>query len=86
MQDLSQVSSAVEPQRKVMVVGGAQIYEAALQSCAKLLLTRILSNVEGDTTFPMIDWDNWKQESKELIPAGPKDEFETSFEVWSRIG
>jgi dihydrofolate reductase len=42
------VSALVEPGRKVMVVGGAQIYQATLPFCSEIWLTRVLADVAGD--------------------------------------
>jgi dihydrofolate reductase len=38
--------------RQLYIIGGAQLYTALLPRCTELLLTRINSEVEGDTFFP----------------------------------
>jgi dihydrofolate reductase len=38
--------------RQLYIIGGAQLYAALLPRCTELLLTRINSEVEGDTFFP----------------------------------
>lgn len=78
------VENVLDDGRKVMVVGGAQIYEAALPHCDQLWLTRVLAEVEGDVQFPEVEWENWTLESSEDTPAGPKDEFATEFQCWGR--
>lgn len=82
--DLSQVESRVEAGRQIMVVGGAQVYRAALDRCATLWLTRVLADVAGDTFLPTIDWPAWKLESSVPIPSGPHDEWPSEFQVWER--
>jgi dihydrofolate reductase len=82
--DVSEISRNVEPARRVMVVGGAQIYAATLALCSEMWLTRVLADVEGDTKFPEIDWSQWHQVSGESFPVGPKDDFPTEFQVWQR--
>ncbi|HAC89748.1 MAG TPA: diacylglycerol kinase [Planctomycetaceae bacterium] len=81
---LDQVASHVQPDRLVMVVGGAQIYRDALSRCGQLWITRVQADVGGDTYFPDVDWHNWRLMSRESISAGPKDQWPTEFEKWSR--
>ena len=78
------VSRHVEPGRKVMIVGGAQIYAATLDHCSEIWLTRVLADVPGDTTFPAIDWNEWHEVSCEQIAAGPRDDYPTEFQIWRR--
>jgi dihydrofolate reductase len=40
------------PETRVFVIGGGEIYAAALPHADELLLTEIEAEVEGDTTFP----------------------------------
>ncbi|MEM7478268.1 MAG: dihydrofolate reductase [Planctomycetota bacterium] len=82
--EFDQVDEVLEEGRCVMVVGGSQIYQAAVKLCSEIWLTRVEAEVEGDTYFPELNWSNWERVSSESFPAGPKDEFETSFEVWKR--
>jgi len=44
---------------EVMVIGGGQIYTAALPLADHLYLTRIDANVEGDTFFPEFNANEW---------------------------
>ena len=58
---------------KVFVIGGAEIYKAALEDIhtKRILLTRILTDFECDAVFPVILSDNgegeWKKKSKEEL-------------------
>ena len=45
----------LESEPQVFVIGGGEIYAAALPFANELVLTEIDAAVEGDTTFP--DWD-----------------------------
>ncbi|RKF55534.1 Dihydrofolate reductase [Erysiphe neolycopersici] len=48
------ISKTIKPER-IFVIGGAQIYEAALQmkEAKRILLTRILNDFDFDTKFPL---------------------------------
>lgn len=84
VRELSDVEQYVEREREVMVVGGAQIYAAAMDWCDKLWLTRVDAAVEGDTFFPELHWSGWRKDSEETVPAGEKDEWPTRFQIWHR--
>ncbi|MBE3044165.1 dihydrofolate reductase [Candidatus Bathyarchaeota archaeon] len=86
----------------VFVIGGAQIYDAALKlpQARRLLITRILSDFECDTFFPLgVDErgecpEGWAARSKgeldgwagEEVPAGVQEESGTryEFQMWER--
>ncbi|QDV24910.1 dihydrofolate reductase [Aureliella helgolandensis] len=82
--NLNDVASLVQPHRKVMVVGGAEVYRAALSRCDRMWITRICADVEGDTVFPEIDWHDWTLERSQMVEADPQDEWPTEFEEWIR--
>src|SRR5690606_11071407 len=42
-------------QQEVFILGGAEIYEMALNSANKMYITEIKESFEGDTFFPKID-------------------------------
>ena len=87
---------------KAFVIGGAQIYTEALQKqqTKRILLTRVLTDFECDTFFPIqLDEDGkaegWERKSKEeldrwageTVPEGVQEEEGTEyvFEMWERI-
>ena len=83
--ELGQIDACVESGRNVMVVGGSQIYQATMDWCDTVWLTRVLADVDGDTFFPDVDWSDWLLESEEELPAGEKDEYPTAFQIWNRV-
>ena len=44
---------------KIFVVGGEKIYRASLPHCDEIFLTEVDANVDGDTFFPEVEWDDW---------------------------
>jgi len=78
------VAALVDPNRRVMVVGGAQIYQAVMPHCSEIWLTRVLADVAGDVHFREINWTQWEQVSTESIPASERDQYPTEFQVWHR--
>ena len=69
---------------KVFVIGGAQLYAAALPRADELVLTEIDADLEADTFFPAWDRREFRQTSRQtqLDPQG----FEYSFVTYTRNG
>lgn len=50
---------------EIMIIGGAQIYSAALPRAGRIYLTEVHQAVEGDTTFPDFDRAALREVSRE---------------------
>ncbi|CDS10128.1 hypothetical protein LRAMOSA02805 [Lichtheimia ramosa] len=63
--------ASVEAQGRIFVIGGAQIYQLALQhpECTHILLTRVRSKVDCDTFFPPIPEDIFRLASHQELEA-----------------
>lgn len=66
------------------VIGGAEIYAAALPLADCLDLTRVLARIEGDARFPAFDESRWRAVSSEDFPAGEGDDHPTRHIVFKR--
>ncbi len=49
----------------IMIIGGAQIYEAAMAHADVQLLTEVHSSPDGDTFYPAFDEDEWVETERE---------------------
>ena len=83
--DVAKNMAEVKKLKEVMVIGGAQIYALCLPEADRLYLTRIHSEIDGDTSFPDIDPKEWLEYSREDHQAGEKDSHDYSFMVLDRI-
>ena len=50
---------------EICVIGGAEIYRAALPHATLVHLTQVHGNVEGDTRMPLFDRDAWRETARE---------------------
>lgn len=50
---------------EVFVIGGAELYRAALPRAERLYLTRIDAEYPGDTVFPEFDPADWRETARE---------------------
>lgn len=55
--------------RELMVIGGSQLYLQALPRCKRIHLTRVRARLEGDTWFPAINPDEFREVSRSDHPA-----------------
>ncbi|MFZ0140545.1 MAG: dihydrofolate reductase [Aeromicrobium sp.] len=67
---------------EVFLVGGAQVYAAALEAglVDLLCVTRVAASPAGDTRFPAIDWEQWRAVGRVPFDAG-RDEGNPSFDI-----
>lgn len=57
---------------EVMVIGGADIFALALPLADRLYLTEVKGRPDGDTYFPPLDPDDWREVSRD--PGAPDDQ------------
>jgi dihydrofolate reductase len=73
-----------EDAAEACVIGGGEIYAAAMPLADILDVTHILARIDGDTRFPPIDPALWRETSSEAFPAGDKDSHATRHVVYQR--
>jgi dihydrofolate reductase len=71
-------------EEELMVIGGGEIYKQALPHADRIYLTRIHTELEGDTFFPDFDHKKWKVVSKEYHPKDEKHQFDFTFYTFER--
>lgn len=69
---------------EVVVIGGAEIYRAALPQANRLYYTAIHAVVAGDAVLPAIDWAQWREVSRERHAAQPPNLLDFSFVCYER--
>jgi dihydrofolate reductase len=77
--------AAEQGETEVFVIGGAEIFRAALPNADQLYLTRVHATIDGDTFFPPLDSKTWRLVSSEPHAADAKNEYATTFEIYERI-
>lgn len=64
-----------EGKQEVFVIGGAEIYAAALPLADRIYLTEVDADVEGDALFPELDLRQWDETARQAYPAGEGNEY-----------
>jgi dihydrofolate reductase len=70
---------------EIMVIGGGEVYRAAIDRADRLYITHVEAAPAGDTHFPAIDPAVWRATTAERLPSGPKDSAASTFVVYERI-
>jgi dihydrofolate reductase len=70
---------------EMLVIGGAEIYRAALPLADRLYLTRVHAQVAGDVTLPSIDWAQWRECERERHCGDDDNPYDYSFITFDRI-
>jgi dihydrofolate reductase len=70
---------ASEKYDEIFVIGGASIYKSTLSKANYLYLTQIHKEFEGDTFFPVIDNQIWKEIEREDVNDDASVDFTYSF-------
>jgi dihydrofolate reductase len=61
--------------KEAFVIGGAELFEAALPCANRIYLTRVHGSPQGDVTWEPALGFEWKEVSREDRPASDRDEF-----------
>jgi dihydrofolate reductase len=67
------------------VIGGAEIFRAALPLADVIHLTRVHASVEADTFLPPIDVSEWEEVAREEHPADERHAHAMSFVTLRRV-
>jgi dihydrofolate reductase len=66
------------------VIGGTDIFEQSMALADRIEITHVHTHPAGDTHFPPIDADVWREAGRSEHPAGPKDEAAFSYATYVR--
>ncbi|MBI9042338.1 dihydrofolate reductase [Lutibacter sp.] len=76
---LKEALNAAKSDENPYILGGAEIYNQALDVADKLDLTFVHHNFEADVFFPKIDTKIWKEVSRENFNADEQNNYNYSF-------
>ncbi|MCC7232534.1 MAG: dihydrofolate reductase [Bacteroidia bacterium] len=69
---------------EVFVFGGGEIFRQAIPWVTRICMTRVHHTIQGDTTFPDLDMNEWKIVQEESYKADEKNEYDYSFIILER--
>lgn len=81
----ARAQAEIDGVEEVVVMGGSQIYADALPLTDRLYITEVHAEVEGDTWFPEMDWDQWEEIEREDFEASDNNPYPYSLVVYDRV-
>ena len=69
---------------EVMIGGGAEIYAQALSIADRLYITHVGANPPGDSYFPPVSLQDWKESGVIEVPQSPQDSAAFRIKVYRR--
>ena len=82
---LLQIQNLIEGKEEVFVIGGAMIYNFLMPYVKKMYVTEIEKDFDGDTFFPVIDNNIWKEISREKGIKNEKNNLDYYFVTYERV-
>jgi dihydrofolate reductase len=70
---------------EIMIIGGEDVFREVLPQAQRIYLTEVHASPDADTWFPLLDKTVWREISREMHLAGPKDDHPFSFVVLERV-
>ncbi|WP_257285897.1 dihydrofolate reductase [Endozoicomonas sp. SESOKO1] len=62
---VAEATAPINANEEIMVIGGQQIYQQAIDQADRLYLTRVYQSFDGDAFFPEINQQQWREVSRE---------------------
>ncbi|MCB9202677.1 MAG: dihydrofolate reductase [Flavobacteriales bacterium] len=78
------IEKAKEFDSDVFIIGGGEIYKQALPYADVLEVTLVHTEIEGDTSFPYLDMNQWSILSNETFFKSDKNEYDFTFITYMR--
>lgn len=72
---LDEALTRFSEQPEICIIGGRDIFSAALDHADRLYLTEVDADVEGDTWFPVFDRSEWREVDRQAFAADEKNEY-----------
>lgn len=70
---------------EIMIIGGAQIYEAALPAADRIHFTRIDADISGDARFPQLEPSHWRKTAAGATGVSQQDDYPCRYFILDRL-
>ncbi len=77
--------AAASGAEEAAILGGGTIYNLAVETADRLHITHVLADIDGDTWFPEIVREIWREVESQDFPAGERDSHPTRYAIYERI-
>lgn len=74
-----------EKEKQVFIIGGATVYKQCIDRADSMYLTWVHGQFEADAFFPKINFNKWKEVSREEHEADEKNPYPYTFVYYEKI-
>lgn len=74
----------VKDSEEILLLGGGELFKQYLPQADKLYFTQIQAEIDGDTFFPELNWDEWNIEHEEYRHADENNAYDLKFLILVR--
>ncbi|OOF57740.1 type 3 dihydrofolate reductase [Rodentibacter myodis] len=74
----------VKDSEEIMLIGGGELFKQYLPKADKLYLTQIQAEIEGDTFFPTLNWNEWHIEFEQFREKDENNSYDCRFLILCR--
>ena len=85
MHSVDEAISGCQGNEEVFVIGGADLYAAALPHADRLYITEVDVTPEGETLFPVVDKSSWLETARQRVEPDAKNSYAMEFVVLERV-
>jgi len=71
-------------EEELFIIGGGEIYHQSLDLVDRLYITEVKDKFEGDTYFPKVDYQKWKEVKRVHNPNDNKHAYAFDFVIWEK--
>lgn len=71
--------------KETFIIGGGELYRQMMDQADCIYMTRVHTQLDGDTFFPEINPAKWKLKSSQPMKADEKHTYDYTFELWDKI-
>lgn len=82
---LLQIQDLIEGEEEAFVIGGAMIYNFLMPYVKKMYVTEINEEFDGDSFFPKINENTWKEVNREKGIKDENNNMDYEFVIYERI-
>ena len=72
------------PEKEYVIIGGAQVYKTFYQYVTKMVITHVKSTVDGDTLFPVQNFNAFCKKDSISFPKSIKNDFDFKIITYER--
>lgn len=81
---LLELQEYMDDEEERFVIGGTIIYNLLMPYCKKMYVTQLDKDFEGDTIFPKVNEEEWKEVSREKGPEDGINDFDYEYVTYVR--